>query len=61
MKVGYDQVNRIRNVSSKSYTEELDVEENEQVIGIKAQTWSDPTGRGLGCLQNLQFKIGKLI
>ena len=38
----------------------FEVEENEQVIGIKAHT-GDPTGGDHGCLVNLQFKIGKLI
>ena len=38
-------------------TRVFEVEENEQVIGIKAHTDSDGNGR----LYNLQFKIGKLI
>ena len=42
-------------------TKVFEVEENEQVIGIKAHTPSDPTDPCHGCLINLQFKIGKLI
>ncbi len=37
------------------------VEENEQVIGIKAETRSDPANTSHGTLYNLQFKIAKLI
>ena len=44
----------------KRDTEEFEVEENEQVIGIKAYT-GDPTSIRHGGLHNLQFKIGKLI
>ena len=42
-------------------TKVFKVEENEQVIGIKAQTRSDPTHENHGTLYNLQFKIAKFI
>ena len=42
-------------------TRVFEVEENEQVIGIKAQTYRDPTKSNHGQLSNLQFKIAKLI
>ena len=45
----------------KVTTKVFEVEENEQVIGIKAYTRRDPTHYAHGCLRNLQFKIAKLI
>jgi hypothetical protein len=43
------------------FNKEFSVEDNEQVIGIKAQTVENPASRCHGMLYNLQFKIAKLI
>jgi hypothetical protein len=42
-------------------TKVFDIEENEQVIGIKAPTKKDPASLNHGAPYNLQFKIAKLI
>ncbi len=45
----------------RPYTDEISIEDNEQVIGIKALTVRDPASNIHGALYNLQFKLAKLL
>ncbi len=54
---------KVGSLVKESYTTNkvLKLEENEQVIGIKAFTVRDPANRCHGSLYSLQFKIAKFI